>query len=330
MALIKSTDEILQQVDIAKSFSFEKIKPFLKMAENDFLIKILSKEQYEDLLIKYEELPNTPIEEPYARLLELSQICIVYYGILLYSPNARISFTNAGIMQNRPNHSAPSTQWEHRDFVKFVRNTADTHIEHLLEYLEENANVFTMWASSTAFTQSKETFINKASDFSTHITIGSRTTFKKLIPFMKKAESLTVKRIIGKAQYKELKEQYLNNTLTEVNQILLENLKPLIAYKSIIKAFPTLSISSIDDGIRVNNFDTGVVSSESLTAAQSKLYLDQLNRDFEEQKEDFKLFLEEKITDYPLYAASSGYSAKAVPGPKHTPTNKVGNKSYTF
>ena len=148
MALINDTDEILKKLDIAKSFNFKKVEPFIAQAEEDFLIPVLSQEQYDDLQTKYDALPGTPLVAPFIKLLEYSQICVSYRSFLLYAPNSRVSLTNAGVMSNSGQNSRPSAQWEHKDFLKQLRSTSDKWIEKLQKHLEDNKATFTYaWKS---------------------------------------------------------------------------------------------------------------------------------------------------------------------------------------
>lgn len=328
MSIVNNVDEVFKKLDIAKSFNFAKVAPYIVEAEEDFLIPVLSQEQYDDLQAKYNGSPGTPLVSPYDRLLELSQRVAIYYGLFLYAPDSRVTLSNAGSMQNRGQNSTPTAQWEHKAWVQKLRDTADKHVEKLLKFLEENKATFNLWAGSDAFTESKDTFINTADEFSRYQTIDSRTTFVKLMPFMRTVEGQVIKRLICKDQYDELKSEYESDSLTTENEALLDELKPIIATKTVLKATDRLNSEITNQGVRLRNSTDGMSRTTSPTIGQLKDFKKSLKGEYESLVGDLKLFIEDNIADYPLIEASTCYTSKAVPGPTHELNNDAGNKHF--
>lgn len=326
MALIKTINELNLYVGVAAAAKLELITPLIKRAEQKYIIPEIGQAQYDDLNTAYNS--GNALSVQLAALLPQVQLPLANFAALLYIPFAEVIMSEAGIqrMETASNKTAHVRQVERLEASLITAGYEG--LEAMLKFLEANKTTYTIWAGSSAYTISKELFINNASEFQQYVNIdNSRRLFQKMRQTIKKIEDFTIKSIVGSDLFAAIKTQITAGTLTAENTALMGFIKPAVAHLAIADSLTemiaqlspesgliNISIGAMDrvsqKEIAKDNFVDARIKKE---LADGQVYLAQLSD-----------YLIEKVSIYPLYENSSAYS----PTSNATFQNKSGNKGF--
>jgi hypothetical protein len=328
MPLIKQIAEIKKYLAVDANTRIESISPYIDEAEIVFLIDLIGRPFYEEVLAIYDAGDYTGEKAKYQALIPMIQRPLINYAFFLSSSMYGVSVSDVGIQVNQTSESAPAPLWKIQKIEEAWLNSAYTFADVLLNYLEEKAEDFATWAEGPTSPFSQELFISKTSDFEKIRSIAkSRRTFLALKPFIKEAEPL-VERALGSELFDELKQQLKENDLTDENKLLLNFVRPVVAFYALIEAIPLLNISISADSILVNSYNNGLVKKDAPTEKQLEKLLQSLRNRLSISLEQLKMFLTDKVEDYPLYAAHINHTSERVGVTSKRYLNRPGSKNF--
>ncbi|MEI8196783.1 MAG: hypothetical protein WCI73_12865, partial [Phycisphaerae bacterium] len=109
----------------------------------------------------------------------------------------------------------------------------------------------------------KQLFINSADDFEQYFSIHrSRMVFLALLPSMTRVQEGQIKPCFTEGKFTELKEQILDDDLSEDNKPLVELAASALALISMSVAIKRLSIELLPNGL-FQNYTTSVIKSKA-------------------------------------------------------------------
>lgn len=117
-------------------------------------------------------------------------------------------------------------------------------IDEMLQILEDNKNTFTQWASSTAFSQLKNSFVYSTTIYNRFVDINnSRRTFIRLKPAIYEIELQGTPQLINSNLKNQLLEKYMTGTtLTALEKRIIELLQGFICNWSMAQTLKKGSI----------------------------------------------------------------------------------------
>ena len=314
MPLIKTTEELKENVPINGSFTYDNVLPYVNEVERDFIIPVISRPQYIVLHAAYNAGTATAKQ---LELLSLLQIAISNFAFMLYIPTGQIQISDSGIHIISNETKKTAFEWQIRGAQRRFLNAGFAAIEPVYEFLEENKAEFPVWVASSAFSFFKESFINTAKDFTLYVDKmnNSRRMFMAVKSSIRRVEEFVIKNTIGIPLYTVLKAQILVGTISEDNKILLGYIKPAVAHLAFAQSIIDMALTIDEYGISVYNTNAtlsvdaiGPASSELLNNllvsnnAAGEGYLDQLRR-----------FLLANAATYPLFPLPpAGSSAQVI------------------
>jgi hypothetical protein len=322
MTFITTIEEIKQYIAIDENTSVETLLPYIAEAELLFLVDLLGKDFYEELLTDYSE--NT-LDEAQEALLPYVQRCLAYYMQLLAIPHLSVTFGDMGIRQHRGDDSDAAPRWK-EDKLQFqaIRN-GDIHADKLLEYLEANASPtkYGTWFASTSNTKNSGYLVYGTAIASQHIDInGSRRVFLRLRNKIREIETRIIPKLIGKDQYDELVTQLQTgggSNPTTANKALIAKLQPIICKRALYMQLPFMRIQVNEHGIFVYSGADDIFKLGQLAGdAEIKVLRHQLaDGEFGYLADEAELnqFILDNINSYPLIKASTAYTTQPDPGP---------------
>jgi hypothetical protein len=171
-------------------------------------------------------------------------------------------------------------------------------IDEMLQILEENQTTFTQWASSTAFSQLKNSFVYSTAIYNRFVDINnSRRTFIRLKPAIYEIELQGTPQLINSNLKNQLLDKYITGTtLTALEKRLIELLQGFICNWSMANTLKKGSIRKDAANTFTVYDDTGLNKTEGrktpdmsfLNAVQAEYFLiadryrDMLSRDIAE------------------------------------------------
>lgn len=308
--LFKTLTEFRAYYDINADTNFETVARHIKEAEQAHIIPLISQAFYNEIHTAYQA--NTLSAEQ-ALLLPYLQDALAYYTMSIALPFFFSNVGNAGVTQNFNELAERATAQAFTLRQTRTQRGADTKADRLLAYLESKKAIFTTWAASSAYTQTKNLFINSATELSQYISHfdDSRRNFLKIKSHLKELETSQIMLCISETYFNELKAQLLAGTLTADNQIIIDKIKPALACFAFSEAINELTAELTAEGIiSFPSFDR--IESKGMQVAQEKI--DKIATLYGERAKfhinKLKEYLDySPIEKYATYKASSIYTA---------------------
>jgi len=359
--LIKDVKEdIIKQISVTVSFSFDAVKPYLANEGTDFVKSILGTSLYKALDEAYKEAGTVEmLAEKWRVLLPLVQRPLVYYGYLLYLPFGDVRVSDGGITVSKSENSAPASAQRVEALKNALEEIAYNSLEKLLRFLYANSSVYD-WTQFKQITG----LINFCEQLNEHTsTTISVKTFNKIKASLKYVEENEVRSLIFPDLYDKIKEQVKQNLFEDEEEyawegsgsgsggsgsgsgsgegdenlanhkILLDMLRPGIANKALAHAL-------YEHRVDINNAGVGEVygseRNSQATMASAPARNEVVSRVIERLVEAGNLYLKkakdyliEHADDFPLYTASEEYDVEDTTE-SATFANDSNNKSFGF
>ena len=281
MAFFKSTEDIQKYLKVNISQKATSIAPFADDAANKYIRPHLGASLFDSLKTWLNaEAPEEgeEIEENAALTALLPYVLNALAKFTFYAAtptlDVQISETGFGVIST--SSTVPASKERVAAFRESMLQLAYDCIEELLNFLELNQDDYSEWVSSDAYTQTFKNFINSASAYDKIVKIdNSRLKFIERIPKMDDVEMLKIEPAISKDLADEIREQIKTDEVSETNEVIL----PLIR-RSLV------------------NFTEFEFSNDEKQRLLGEHYLTEV-----------KKILDGSPDSYPLYKASTAYSA---------------------
>ncbi len=137
MALFKDINEVKEYLAVNLSFQFPDILPYIKRAEEKFIIPVISQAEYDALHQAYTDDTMTDIQE---KLLERVRTPLINFAYFLYIPIGNIQIDSSGYHISTNENTKQAFQWQVDAVAKSFMDTGYEGIEKLYDFLENYAD----------------------------------------------------------------------------------------------------------------------------------------------------------------------------------------------
>lgn len=304
--------EIKQYISVNVSTNYGTLKPYIEIAESEYIKKLLGDDQYDELLDYYEAedpAPETRLDE----LLTLVQRALINLAYFRGFPILIVKMSDQGAYRNENDKQKSLFKYQEDALREMFKRDGFNGLDAVLEYLETNIDLFPEFEGSTNYTVFKSNFINTTTEFDDIYNInGSRLVFLKLRRFMNVIEDSKIITLIGRTYFDELKTQIKEHTLTAANTTAVELIQKAVAFYSISQGLSELGVKLTDKGL-VFETREGTVNDYK---KDTKVGGDDLNALISSSRKNGDMYLSyvkdelhNNIDDYPTYAASDEYDS---------------------
>lgn len=329
--LFKDTADLKRVLTrINTKYNDAQVLSFVEQAEIKYIIPYLGQAQYDEINEAYEDVASIDLLGSTDKaLLEKIQLPLAYYAILDALPMMNVVIGQSGIGEQQSANVTQSRQWVYNNLENSLANNADIFMDKLLEFLEANADTYSIWKASEAYTANRELFISQTSQFQKYINIfNSRRAFVAFRPFILECQEEIIRIKIGDDYYEDLKTKYATDTLTIEDRAVLRIIEPALAYYAYAIGVVQILVQFTGSGLKVlGNYDS--ISQRSASSPEELTNISNKYRPRYEQKfTELKVFLDANADTYPLYKASSAYTAPEDPKTYELPDNS-NSKSFS-
>lgn len=292
MSFFKTTLEIQDFLPVNATFEFKGISPFLRQAERDYIIPVLGAAQYNDLHSKYQA--GTALTSIESELLLNIRVALAPLAYMLWIPFGQVKIDSSGIRIVTTESMKTAFQWQIQDLEGSAMRTGFSGIEALYEFLELNKESFSLWTGSTSYTESKELFINTAKALTEAVDMPcTRRTYIMVRPILKKLQQTLIKNTLGVTLYAEIREQILDDSLTEENEELLTLIQPAVGNLAMATAVKKLAV--VFDQYGFNILATSTIEKGRNPAKDSDMSV--LEAKFREDGNNYLTQLQDKVNE---------------------------------
>lgn len=317
MSLFKNITEVKSFVPLTSGIDFNDLLPFIKQAERDFIIPIISQAQFDSLNSWYNAGTPPATHTANERLLDKVQAALSLYALYFWIPSGQLQVGASGIRIATTETLKTAFQWQINEFRTNTLRQAGSAVEDLLNTMEANKGDYVVWVSSDQYTRFKNFFVSSVDKFAEfYPAIGSsHINFMKVKTFMQQVEEFTIQSELSPDFYSALKAQHVANTLSVANAKLIPMIQKVVVNLTMQRALTQLSVIIGENGI-FNFNNTGARETiEQVEPAQKQMITKleyQAGVDGLAYLKVLKDFLKNNIADYPTYASSTAYDSETT------------------
>lgn len=213
--LVKTIDDLKSHIAIDFVSDFGVIEFAVEDREAELKTKYIGAELWANLVKVYSDTysnSSSSILAKYEKVLWYCQRIICNYSFLDYIPEGQLHISENGISIGSTKDYKQAFPWQIENLEKKYHSTAVRNLELLLEYLNENIDVFSDWTSSPAYVANKKYFVNSATEFNDFsVTKLNHTSFLDLIPLISYVGDFYLRSILGDEFFEELQERILDS-----------------------------------------------------------------------------------------------------------------------
>lgn len=289
--ILTSIDKIREYNKAFKTLNDSSVLPYVFDAETKYLKKYLGSTLYPALVAYVKN--GASGDDDYDALLPYAEMASSRFTLFVASPFLDINLGDTGFTTSSNQNFVPASANRVSKFDNNLLALAYENIEQMLIFLEENQDNYPLWVNSDAYTYATSNFIRTAIEFDGLVPITvSRLLFYHLKPIMDYIEKFNVETIISSDLASEIRQQIVDDNVSDANQKLLDNIRPAIAYLAIS------DVGIAKAGAKETSFTLALGDAERLAFAKKGQY-----HIMEIQK-----MLDENPDDYPLFTASDLYN----------------------
>lgn len=277
--LFKDTIKLTEYTELSKDTNFAGIRSTIRMIEEQHIVSALGNQLYSSLNNAYTLITDeVSLSAANKSLLDKCRSVIgplVSYH-LAYKKD--ITIGDGGSRRSETNTAKTAYQYQVTQFRQGMLDEADKATESLLKFLDENADAYPEWLSSSAFADYKNTFIKSGKEFAELFPSASPyRNFAAMRSKMIDVEETNIRAALGNSLYADLKTKDLQTTIGGAFSLketeLLKKLKKAIAYLTVAFSIPFLNVRIDAGGITVttSNQTSDDDKSTRMAAANSAL-----------------------------------------------------------
>lgn len=327
MSLFKTTAELkVFCPSFNRNMAWNTLSPKVDQAERKYIIPLIGKEQYTVLEAAYQA---GTISDKLEALLPYVQRPLAYYTHFELLPELMAMESDMGLQEQESSEgtSSPARQWVYEEKRKNAIENADAFADAMLEFLEENHGDYAEWKGSSAFTITKQLFINTSDEYNDIVSIGrSKRVWLALWPFVNRAETEYILPAITEPLFTDLKAKLLASLTTPLSTeyaTLLLKIKEALAWLALYKALPFQVVQFTPSGIVQTTTANGIKSQKPADRIVFENARTEAETNGLSALRALKQYLEENSSSYDKYSDPNAYSQ-----PNYEIPNNQGKKSF--
>lgn len=274
--LFKTIDQVRTHFKISSTLKLVDITPAINLVENkrEYLKEYIGDDLYNALSSHVKDDGTT---EKYKNILEYVRPVIVNFAFFHAVDKLDLNLSSNGFVVDSTSTSAPASANRVNKFKENCWDDAHIALNNLLLFLEENADTYSDWKDSDAYTEYFEIYLKNSYDFRKHVDI-DMLTFVNWRATIKVIQENDIVPIISTELSNQIISEIKNDNVAAVNLNLLNLILPALAY-----------LTSAEKTANDRHKNLG------------DLYVGRIRR-----------LLDENEDDYPLWAYSDVYPARTT------------------
>ena len=313
-------EEIRKYISVNSKITFASILPYIESAEAKYIKKLLGPLQYLELCNYYLDpaaFPDLPGAETdpldMAKLLPLVQKALINLAFLDGYAILSVNIGDSGAYRTETEAQKGLYQYQEENLKNAFRSEGFDTLDTILEYLEDNIDLFPIFKRSDTFTVYNGKFIKTANEFQEVYNIsGSRLVFLHLQKYIDLVNDFSILPVLGRSFFDELVVAMTSEDgPTDKQKALITFIQKIQAYLSIAKGIASLGTNILYNG----TFFLSDGTNSSNHKKKDPISPDNLQFDMRNSQEvgmaylDYlKDYLHENIADFPTYAEFNSYN----------------------
>ena len=227
-------EEIREFIPVSVSSDFDSFAPHIANAGRDYLIPVIGKAMYDELVEFYEATtPDHPtdVQLNTAELLNLVQSAVIHLACWIGFDLLNAHISDAGFKRLESDTIKSMFKYQEDSLKAYFRTNGFNAIDTVLSYLEDNISDFNEFKLSQEYAALKASFIPDTDSFNSIIFINrSRLTFMRMTQHMRLVEDTDIATILGPVAYAKVKDEMVKDAPAANVAKLIPYIQKPIAY----------------------------------------------------------------------------------------------------
>lgn len=308
-------EEIAAYYPFADTLSFDDLLPTLKGVERNYLKTDIDAVTWTAILAELDLA--SPTNDYWAELIDITCQAAAYLVALQHMDKANVIFSAAGLLVAKTDNTVPASEYRTQQLRYQLMKDAQTTLDNLIGFLEDNLAVFTDWATSDERGARAELIVRTAKEFDMVYSINeNRWLFRKLMARQQMVIRTQVRGELGNEFIDAFIADLTDGALSTDNQKVVPRLHAAIALLTMSEAIPSLQQQFGPEGIAMFDSEYSRSASRRLDGDISRVQF--LKNDAQvkgmQELRALKTYLDENAAadKYPEYFNSDSYTDPAV------------------
>ena len=244
--------------NVAVGMQFSQMEGDVRTATVEYMIPFLGQAFYEEVAAKVETMEDGA-DEHFRWLAEMLQGALANYVALKYTPVSDSFFTSMGLQTMESDSQKGAYAYQKTDRMNKYAADGDTWMDQALAFLEAYPSEFQNWNPDGRYSHWA---FRSAREFDRFYGIGSsRRTFIRLLPIIRRVESLEVIPVLGIERKRMLEQWRASGEPTDSGDVSGDTLglwlgmvQPALANLTMSRAIRELSFRPVSDAVQVASF----------------------------------------------------------------------------
>jgi hypothetical protein len=227
-------EEIQEFIPVSSSAGFNNFAPHIKNAGRDYLVPVIGKAMYEEL-VEFSEttFPANPsdVQLDMQELLKIAQSAVIHLACWIGFDLLNAFVSGSGFKRQDTTTIKSLFKYQEDALKQYFRTTGFNGIDSVLSFLEEHISSFQEFKMAPEYAKLKSSFIPDTDTFNSIIYINrSRLTFIRMQQHMKLVEEQEIATVLGAAAYAYVKAEMIKDDPAVKVKKLLTYVQNPVAY----------------------------------------------------------------------------------------------------
>jgi len=289
-----NAEEFKKFLPVNVQLMYETVAPALALAEQNFIIPILGRELFEKLVSFYNLGTPSPEYNTLLKLVQYAEFRLAYWNSF---NELSVMITDGGVSANIGAENRLFRN-ERESLLDELKTNGFNQLDTVIEYLEENMDLFPEFEKSKYFSKLKNSFIPNTATFNEIYNINnSRLVFLKMKYFIEDVEQVTVPHFIGR----KFMDAILDDIDAEKYAPILAQLRKFIVYMAIYNGISELHKIPTEKGLIFEKNSSDGKTSGPLSRRELDKTSDYYKTQAESHRVAFIYYLNQNKSEYPEY-----------------------------
>lgn len=270
--IIKNIATVKNYVGINADMNYMSIKPYLRSAEQNYIIPLVGKEIYD--VLNNAVNSEDPLSPALTALLPYFEAPIATLAVLAYIPTGNVIISDNGIFMSEETNLKPAALWAKEELQEFLKTTGYADLEALVDFLIDNSSDYPAFVAADAYKKFRGHFVSFTSEFNEIYDINaSYRTFSRIKSVCQNIENDTIKDLLGEEYFDELIEKITDGDTTPDDKKIIPMVQRAIVFLAIAEACETLPIEFTDEGLVIRSVSSNNVNRLTNSAPQNSILI---------------------------------------------------------
>lgn len=309
MRIFSSIEDLRSFLPVPISADFDALGPSIDLVQTNFIVPIVSEDQFFDLMTKINNADSLSIYEE--KLRDCIKTSVAIGAVLEWIPIGNVNIQTGGFTVNKSDTVVPASMARVEDLKSDLWRKFQESLDALIRFMDLNEAEFDDYVASPERAAMYAHFINKTEELGAIVTTRvNRFVFRTMLPVLGRIEEVYIQEILGSDLYDDMKSKIAARTSLGVYAPILPYVQRALGHLAFSDALEEIGVKVDVNGAYIEFQRNNNDPRQTLPPVDAKLLrIVELNKKRGmDAMAALKKHLLDNAADYPLYEASTAYT----------------------